>query len=307
VDASRAPAGEPSTDRWRSSPVDASPVVTGNPSTARLGTAYGASVGLPLIWVDAFTDTPFAGNPAAICLLDEPADEAWMQHLAGELGVAETAYLVPRGDHAYGLRWFTPTVEIPLCGHATLASAHALYEAGLATGPLTFHTRSGALVCTRRDDGFVEMDFQAVPPTPVAPAPGLLEALRVTDPLAVLDNEQWFIVVCRSAAEVERLAPDMRALERVVEGASVTARSDRPGVDIVSRVFGPGVGVDEDYVTGSVHCALTPYWAAELGTDALVAYQASSRGGTLHCRLAGERVLLAGPAVTVLRGEIEPP
>lgn len=260
---------------------------------------------IPLVWVDAFTDTPFTGNPAAVCLLDAPADERWMQRLANELGLAETAYVVPEGDHTYGLRWFTPTVEIPLCGHATLASAHALHETGRAHGPVTFHTQSGPLVCTRRDDGLIEMDFPAVPPTPVEPAPGLLEALGVTNPVAVLDNRQWFIVECATAAEVEQLTPDPRALERVIEGASVTARSDRDGVDIVSRVFGPGVGIDEDFVTGSVHCALVPYWAAKLGRDELVAHQASSRGGTLHCRLAGDRVFLAGSAVTVLRGEVD--
>lgn len=257
----------------------------------------------PLIWVDAFTDTPFRGNPAAIVLLDAPADEQWMQALAFELGLAETAYVVPRSPGEYELRWFTPSVEIPLCGHATLASAHALYESGWTTGPITFHTQSGPLICTQRDE-MIEMDFPAVRPRPVDPAPGLLDALGVTDPVAVLDNKQWFIVECRTAAEVEQLTPDLRALEQIVPGASVTARSDRRGVDIISRVFGPGVGVDEDAVTGSVHCALVPYWAEKLATTEIVAYQASARGGTLHCRLAGDRVFLAGPAVTVLRGEI---
>jgi PhzF family phenazine biosynthesis protein len=260
-------------------------------------------MGTPLIWVDAFTDTPTHGNPAAICLLDVPADEEWMQRLAFELGLAETAYVVPRGGDEYDLRWFTPTVEIPLCGHATLASAHALYESERASGPITFHTASGPLVCTRRG-GMIEMDFPAVRPEPVEPAAGLLDALGITDAVAVLDNKQWFIVEVATAAEVERLAPDLRRLETIVEGASVTARSDRAGVDIVSRVFGPGVGVDEDSVTGSVHCALTPYWAAKLGKDELVAHQASPRGGTLHCRLAGDRVFLAGPAVTVLTAEL---
>jgi len=260
---------------------------------------------LPLYWVDAFTDTIGRGNPAAICLLDEPADEDWMQSLAFELGLAETAYLLPRRDHEYGLRWFTPTVEIPLCGHATLASAHALFESERASGTLTFHTMSGPLTCTQRADGLVEMDFPAASPAPVEPPPGLLEALGVTDPVAVLDNEQWFIVELATAAEVQTLTPDFRALERVVEGASVTARGDRPGGDIVSRVFGPGVGIDEDAVTGSVHCALTPYWCERLGVTELVASQASARGGTLHCRLAGDRVFLAGPAVTVLRGEVD--
>jgi PhzF family phenazine biosynthesis protein len=258
----------------------------------------------PLFWVDAFTDTPYRGNPAAICLLDAPIAEPAMQSLAFELGLAETAYVVPRDDGDYDLRWFTPTVEIPLCGHATLASAHTLFETRRATGSVTFHTMSGPLVCTQIGSR-VEMDFPAAPPTPVPAPDGLLEALGITDAVAVLDNKQWYIVEVDEASTVEQLTPDLRALERVVDGASVTARADRDGVDIVSRVFGPGVGVDEDAVTGSVHCALTPYWCDRLGTSTLVAYQASARGGTLHCRLAGDRVFLSGPAVTVLRGEVD--
>jgi PhzF family phenazine biosynthesis protein len=261
-------------------------------------------MGTPLFWVDAFTDTPYRGNPAAICLLDTAIDAPAMQALAFELGLAETAYVVARSDGDYDLRWFTPTVEIPLCGHATLASAHTLFETGRASGAVTFHTQSGPLTCTRDGDR-IAMDFPAAPPTPVDTPPGLLDALGITDAVAVLDNKQWFIVEVADAGTVEGLTPDLRRLETVVAGASVTARSDRDGVDIVSRVFGPGVGVDEDAVTGSVHCALTPYWAAKLDKLELVAYQASARGGTLHCRLAGDRVVLAGPAVTVLRGEVD--
>jgi len=261
-------------------------------------------MGIPLIWVDAFTDTPFRGNPAAICLLDAPLDDDAMQALAFELGLAETAYVVPRADGDHDLRWFTPTVEIPLCGHATLASAHALFETGRAADAVTFHTRSGPLTCTRAGTR-IEMDFPAAPPTPVDAPPGLLDALGITDAVAVLGNKQWFVVHVADPRVVESLAPDLRRLETIVDGASVTARSDREGVDIVSRVFGPGVGVDEDAVTGSVHCALTPYWCGALGTTELVAYQASRRGGTLHCRLAGDRVFLSGPAVTVLRGEVD--
>jgi len=258
----------------------------------------------PLFWVDAFTDTPYRGNPAAICLLDAAIDESAMQSLAFELGLAETAYVVPRPDGDHDLRWFTPTVEIPLCGHATLASAHTLFETGRASDAVTFHTQSGPLTCTR-DGARIAMDFPAAPPTPVDVPAGLLEALGITEAVAVLDNKQWFIVEVADPAVVERLTPDLRRLETIVDGASVTARSDRDGVDIVSRVFGPGVGVDEDSVTGSVHCALTPYWCEQLGTTELVAYQASARGGTLHCRLDGDRVVLAGPAVTVLRGEVD--
>lgn len=262
----------------------------------------------PLIWVDAFTDTPYRGNPAAICVLDTPIAEDAMQALAFELGLAETAYLVPRDADEYDLRWFTPTVEIPLCGHATLASAHALFESGRAASPVTFHTVSGPLICAQRDDGLIEMDFPAVPPAPIDTPAGLLDSLGLdpSEVLAVLDNRKWFVVEVTSPAIIERLSPDFAALAAIGEGgASVTARADREGCDIVSRVFGPGVGVDEDSVTGSVHCALTPYWCQKLGVTELVAYQASARGGTLHCRLAGDRVFLAGPAVTVLRGEID--
>ena len=260
-------------------------------------------MGTPLIWVDAFTDTPFRGNPAAVCLLDEPADDDWMQRVSFELGVADTAFLVPLGDHRYGLRWYTPKVEIPLCGHATLASAHALFESGRATGSITFETASGELICTE-SAGLIEMDFPAVPPVPMETPPGLIEALGV-EPLAVLDNRQWAIVEVGTVDEVERAAPDFAMLATIGGGgASITARSDRSGVDFVSRVFGPGLGVDEDPVTGSVHCALTPYWAEKLGKTVLVAYQASARGGTLHCRLVGNRVFLSGPAVTVMHGEL---
>ena len=260
----------------------------------------------PLFWVDAFTDTPFSGNPAAICLLEAPAEDAWMQALAFELGLAETAFVVTTGDHEYGLRWFTPTVEIALCGHATLASAHTLFESGRTTGPITFHTQSGPLICTRigdQQDPRIEMDFPAVPPSPTPAPPGLIEALGV-NPVAVLDNRQWFIVEVATAAEVEQATPDLARLATICDGASLTARSNRPGTDIVSRVFGPGVGVDEDSVTGSVHCALTPYWCEKLGKTELVAYQASARGGTLHLRLAGDRVFLAGHAVTIMSGAL---
>jgi PhzF family phenazine biosynthesis protein len=262
----------------------------------------------PLIWVDAFTDVPYRGNPAAICLLDTPIAEDAMQSLAFELGLAETAYLSRRGSDEYDLRWFTPTVEVPLCGHATLASAHALFETGRASSPVTFHTLSGPLTCSRRADGLIEMDFPAVPPSPVDAPDGLLDSLGLheSDVLEVLDNRKWFVIEVTSPVIVESVSPDFAALGAIGEGgASVTARSDHTGCDIVSRVFGPGVGVDEDSVTGSVHCALTPYWCERLGVTELVAYQASARGGTLHCRLAGDRVHLAGPAVTVLRGEVD--
>ena len=268
--------------------------------------------------VDAFADRPFAGNPAAVCVLDAPAPEDWMRSLAREMNLSETAYLVP-DDGAWGLRWFTPEVEIDLCGHATLASAHVLYETGrLADSePARFDTRSGRLTVRRRpsdgaghhDDVYV-MDFPATPPEE-APAPdGLAEALGAEpvwtgrtrfDVFAVLDSE----------ATVRSLAPDPLALARLdARGVIVTARADadRSGgdgqPDVVSRFFAPGSGVPEDPVTGSAHCAIGPYWTDALGTDHVVCYQASGRGGTVGVHVRGDRVDLEGGAVTVYRAEL---
>ncbi len=259
----------------------------------------------PLVWVDAFTDVPFRGNPAAVCLLDSAADAGWMQSLATEMNLAETAFVVPRPDGDFDLRWFTPSREIELCGHATLAATHVLFDTGRAAGRVAFHTMSGVL--TGSVDGTrIAMDFPASPPHPIPMPDGLLAALGLTEWVGISESaNRWHVVELESEAAVVAVRPDFDALTRVGAGAAiVTARSATPGVDIASRVFVPGAGIDEDPVTGSAHCALVPYWADRIGRTDLVAYQASARGGTLYCRLAGDRVILAGSAVTILRSEL---
>ena len=260
---------------------------------------------IPLVWVDAFTDVPFRGNPAAVCLLDAAADVAWMQDLAREMNLSETAFVVPRADGDFDLRWFTPAREIALCGHATLGSAHALFERGHDATAIRFHTQSGVLTCTP-DGTRIEIDFPSAPTDPIDTPAGLFDALGIGDAVAVSESaNRWFVVELASEAAVVHLDPDFTALAAIGSGAViVTARASQAGADIASRVFVPGAGIDEDPVTGSSHCALVPYWAAKLGRTELVAYQASARGGTLWCRLAGDRVFLAGHAVTVMSGEL---
>ncbi len=276
----------------------------------------------PLFIVDAFTDRPFAGNPAAVCLLDGPADDRWMQALAAEMNLSETAFVVPR-DAGFGLRWMTPQVEVDLCGHATLASAHVLWQQGRVPSdqPIVFHTRSGPLTCIRREGEdtalrggtsdswsesatLIEMDFPANPPRPVAPPPDLSRAMG-TEPLWVGQTRFDYFLELPSAVEVHRLQPDIRLLKALrIRGVIVTARSDRPEFDFISRFFAPGAGVDEDPVTGSAHCALGPFWAERLNRSELVAFQASRRGGVVRVRVRGERVTLGGQAVTVLTGSV---
>lgn len=256
--------------------------------------------------VDAFTDRPFRGNPAAVCFPARAVDDAWLQHVAAEMNLSETAFLWPEGD-AWRLRWLTPKVEVDLCGHATLASAHVLWETGrLAPDRVArFHTRSGELRATRLVDGRIELDFPIVPTSPQDAPAGLLEALGLERAQAVLETRHDFVVVVDSESTVRDLAPDHRALGRLgLRGVIVTARAETAGLDIVSRFFVPGAGIDEDPVTGSAHCALAPYWCALLGRTRLNAYQASPRGGTLELELLGDRVALRGHAVTVLRGHL---
>ncbi len=260
---------------------------------------------LPLYQVDAFTARPFAGNPAAVCLLDGPRADAWMQDVAAEMNLAETAFLERRAD-GWDLRWFTPVVEVDLCGHATLASAHVLWESGVAANgeALRFHTRSGLLQARRRD-AEIELDFPAEPVEEAA-APGLAAALGVA-PRWCGKNRLDVLAELASEAEVRSLAPDFSRLRTVSpagRGVIVTARSEAPDYDFVSRFFAPAAGIDEDPVTGSAHCALGPYWMAKLGKSEMRAYQASARGGALGVRVAGDRVFLTGHAVTVLRGEL---
>ena len=254
--------------------------------------------------VDAFTKTPFAGNPAAVCVLPEPASERWMQNVAREMNLSETAFLV-KNDDGYQLRWFTPLVEVDLCGHATLASAHVLWETGEARPEETirFHTKSGLLSATR-DGHWIELDFPATPVTPCDPPPALLDALDVS-PEFVGKSIFDYLVELSKEAEVRALAPDFSTLARVeTRGVMVTSRADGPEYDFVSRFFAPATGVDEDPVTGSAHCALGPYWQARLGKSEFSARQVSARGGELRVRVDGNRVRIAGQAVTVLRATL---
>jgi PhzF family phenazine biosynthesis protein len=264
-------------------------------------------MGQPVVHVDAFTRAPFGGNPAAVCVLESARPEAWMRAVAREMNLSETAFLERRSD-GWTLRWFTPEVEVDLCGHATLASAHVLWEDGAVepTEQLRFHTRSGWLEARREPDGIV-LDFPAERAEETAcPAP-LLAALGVMTPVATGRNRMDVIVEVGSAAEVRALAPDFGALAAVTtraRGVIVTARADDGEHDIVSRFFAPAVGVNEDPVTGSAHCCLGPWWAERLGKTELRAYQASARGGLVGVRVRGARVDLIGQAVTVLRGEL---
>ncbi|MBI1347918.1 PhzF family phenazine biosynthesis isomerase [bacterium] len=254
--------------------------------------------------VDAFTNQPFGGNPAAICWLEDAADSAWMQFVAAEMNLSETAF-VRRLETDLELRWFTPTVEVDLCGHATLATAHALWSANIleSTQPLRFQTRSGLLTCTR-DGDFIELDFPATPPTDIDLPNGLAEALGAK-PIAVGQSRFDLVAVYESAATVRHLKPDFRQLERFpVRGVIITAPADEPGFDFVSRFFAPNVGVDEDPVCGSAHCCLTPYWAARLDKADLMAHQVSARGGVLRLKHRNDRVILGGQAVTVWQGEL---
>lgn len=257
-----------------------------------------------LVHVDAFADRPFSGNPAAVCLLDEPGETAWMQKVARELGLSETAFLWAAGD-GYELRWFTPAVEVDLCGHATLAAAHVLWESGRLGGdaPARFRTRSGPLAATCRD-GWIELDFPARPAEACEWPEGLEEVLG-TGIVGVGRSADDLLVEVAHAGAVRGLAPDLRELgSYAVRGVIVTAPSGDRRFDFVSRFFAPAAGLDEDPVTGSAHCTLGPFWGERLGKAELVGYQASARGGVVRVRLAGERVILAGRAVTVLRAEL---
>ncbi len=260
---------------------------------------------LRITQVDAFTNRPFAGNPAGVCILSTPADPSWMLNVAREMNLAETAFLVKQRD-GYDLRWFTPAVEVDLCGHATLASAHVLWEDGhLKPGAQArFHTKSGLLTAERRD-GLIELDFPATPVSPAPAPPGLLDAVGAKA-RSIGRSKFDYLVEVESESAVRGLDPDLTAIARVeARGVIVTSRADEnSGYDFVSRFFAPQSGVPEDPVTGSAHCALTPYWSAKLGKSELRAFQASPRGGELRLRLVGDRVRIGGQAVTVLRGEL---
>ena len=261
---------------------------------------------IPIFQVDAFADRPFEGNPAGVCLLREPADASWMQSVAAEMNLAETAFPLPEGD-GYRLRWFTPAVEVKLCGHATLATAHILWERGLLAPDreARFETLSG-LLTARRDGELIELDFPARPPLPKTPdwTEAVVGALGVK-PVHVGMSAEDVIFEAADEECVRELRPDLAALRALpARGVIVTARSSGGRFDFVSRFFAPAVGVDEDPVTGSSHTVLVPYWARKLGKTAFTAYQASARGGVLHLRLAGDRVKIAGRALTIIAGEL---
>jgi PhzF family phenazine biosynthesis protein len=259
-------------------------------------------LGLRLVQVDAFTSEPFRGNPAAVCILDRERDAGWMQAVAAEMNLAETAFLLRQSD-GFSLRWFTPAVEVALCGHATLASAHVLWSEGVLEDDVArFHTKSGLLTATRRAE-LIELDFPATPEERTAPPEGLLESLGIASPRYVGRNKFDFLVEVDSEDDVRALNPDHAGLRKLpMRGVIVTSRGKEH--DFVSRFFAPGSGIDEDPVTGSAHCCLAPFWASRLGKNEFVAYQASARGGIVRVRLDGDRVKLGGRAVTVLRGEL---
>jgi PhzF family phenazine biosynthesis protein len=295
---------------------------------------------IPIYTVDAFTSERFAGNAAAVCLLARARDEAWMQLVAREMNLSETAFLVPRGE-GFDLRWFTPTVEVDLCGHATLGSAHVLWETKTIAPdrPARFHTKSGLLTCTR-DGERIAMDFPAKIAVEAAPPPELVRALGVRARFAGNNKMDWLVEV-ESEAMVRALKPDLALLKTIpVRGVIVTARagdktrnndstrtndstptkhtartgnaarstsnaaSDQSNYDFVSRFFAPRAGVDEDPVTGSAHCCLAPYWGTKLEKKELVGWQASARGGEVRMKWSGERVELSGHAITIVRGEL---
>ena len=258
----------------------------------------------PIVQVDAFTDTPFSGNPAAVCILPAQVDEGWMQRVAAEMNLSETAFVVKQED-GYGLRWFTPVSEVDLCGHATLASAHVLWEKGHLDSDETviFHTKSGVLTCEQKDE-WIEMNFPISRESPAAPPDALVEGLGLI-PRYVGKSEFDYLVEADSEAAIRALAPDFQLLQTVpMRGCIVTARSDDSRYDFVSRFFAPGLGVDEDPVTGSAHCCLGPFWANRLKKEELTAYQASARGGVVRMRILGDRIVLGGRAVTVMQGDL---
>jgi PhzF family phenazine biosynthesis protein len=254
--------------------------------------------------VDAFTDRPFAGNPAAVVPLPAWRPDDWLQNVALEMNLSETAFFVPTGD-AFELRWFTPKLEVDLCGHATLAAAKiiAYLELVATSVEIVFASRSGRLVA-RLHDKQITLDFPSSPEQPASPPAGLIEAVGV--PAVYVGRSKFdYLVEVESEAAVRGLTPDLPRLATVAtRGVIVTARADDSRFDFVSRFFAPAAGVDEDPVTGSAHCCLAMFWQKRLGKTLFAAYQASARGGTLSVEIVGERVLLGGQAVIVAAGEL---
>jgi PhzF family phenazine biosynthesis protein len=263
---------------------------------------------IPIFVVDAFTEKAFGGNPAAVCVLDRWPTDEWLQLVAREMNLSETAFLVRRGDAEFGLRWLTPKVEVALCGHATLASAHALWESGIAQRvPLEFHTKSGALGAIPLPSGEIELNFPAKPANRCEPPTGMLAALGAKA-VAVARNDFDYLVELATDAELRALRPDFAKLAATeCRGVIVTAKSADPSFDFVSRFFAPAVGINEDPATGSAHCCLSEYWGEKSGKSAMVGYQASERGGVVKVVRDRGRVKLIGRAVTITRGELLPP
>jgi PhzF family phenazine biosynthesis protein len=258
-----------------------------------------------IVQVDAFATAPFTGNPAAVCVLEAAADEAWMRNVASEMNLSETAFLV-RTDGVFNLRWFTPAAEVDLCGHATLASAHVLWEDGhlAPSEEARFATRSGELRARRTDRG-IELNFPALFAESCEEPAGLLAALGLEAAASIARSRFDYLVEVDSEKTVRAHAPDFGRLQQVnARGVMVTARAEQEGYDFVSRFFAPRVGVDEDPVTGSAHCALAPWWCGKLGSNELTGFQASPRGGLVGVRMEGDRVALTGGAVTVMVGEL---
>ncbi len=258
-----------------------------------------------LYQVDAFAKQPFTGNPAAVCLLDGPADESWMQQVAAEMNLAETAFVYAEPSGEFRLRWFTPAVEVELCGHATLATSHILWQTGrvAADQPCVYQTLSGQLTASRTGKR-IELDFPAAPTTEKPAPAALIEALKIQPVFAGLSTHDWLVEVA-ATDELRGLEPDFAALRELgIRGVIVTTADGSGEFDFVSRFFAPGAGIDEDPVTGSAHCALGPYWQQKLNRSEFRAWQASPRGGRVDLEVRGQRVLLRGQAVTVLQGEL---
>jgi len=260
---------------------------------------------IKIFGVDAFASKPFEGNPAAVCILTKPVTDVWMQAVSEEMNLSETAFVECAGDGEYNLRWFTPKVEVDLCGHATLASAHILWETGECRADrIIFNTKSGQLTAVRAD-GCIELDFPQVLPEGVSTPAGLLEGLGAKEPVNVAKAGPDYLVELGSENEIRKLKPDFTRLGSIdMRGVMVTARGDDLDVDFVSRVFAPSAGIDEDPVTGSSHCALGPYWSGKINKKEFKARQVSKRGGEVGVRLEGDRTILSGNAVTVWAGSL---
>ena len=261
---------------------------------------------IQLFQVDAFADKPFSGNPAAVCLMTEDKPDQWLQNVAAEMNLSETAFVWRLADaEGFRLRWFTPTMEVDLCGHATLATAHSLWQSGWLAedDQAVFESRSGKLTATKKDD-HIYLNFPATPAVD-SPLPDDLKAAIDVQPIHTGKSREDFLIVVATADEVRNVNVDFQQMAKAESrGVILTAKSDDAQFDFISRFFGPAVGIDEDPVTGSAHCCLAPFWSKRLGKDELVAFQASQRGGTLKLKVEGERIHIGGTAQTVSKGEL---